>query len=263
MSKLISLSRAGRLWRKKPQEKLKQMDCLLLGHSHTVAVRLALEEDERLAWLDICTIAREKLQPEVQMKKNGYELHPGIKSRICGKAYQNLALSIGGGPHVIIGLPQSLEPFDFILPSEPDLPLLKNARILSYDSVVEVFRSRNKNNRNTIEAIAACFEGTIFHLDYPPPVPDSWALLHPLKFSGVLGKYGVSPLSLRYKLWRVNLETITEILSEFSIQRLKVPADMLADDGAISQKALYRDPVHGSASYGRAVAQQLKAALRM
>ena len=185
MSKLLSLSRAGRLWKKRPPEKLPTKDCLLLGHSHTVAVRLAMEEDDAIGtWLDVCTIARENLQPEVALGENGYELHPGLKSRIKAKDYQSLALSIGGGPHVIMGLPQSPEPFDFILPSEPDLPLLKNVRLLAYDAVVETIRYRNTINRNILESIVGCFDGVIFHLDYPPPVPDGWALLHPRAFSG-------------------------------------------------------------------------------
>lgn len=260
---MISLPRVGRLMRKKSQDELEPKSCLLLGHSHTVAVRLAMEEDNKgEPWLDICTIAREKLQPEVQRKKTGFELHPGLKARINAKAYQSLVLSIGGGPHIFLGLPQSPEPFDFILPSEPDLPLQQNARILPYDSVVALIHSRNQQHWPTFKALRANFEGPIFHLDYPPPVPGKWALRHPLKFAKIFDEQGVSPLSLRYKLWRVNLASMAEILSASSVQRLEVPADMLDSDGAMAHKALYRDPVHANGKYGRAVIQQLETTLR-
>lgn len=231
---------------------------LLVGHSHVVAVRMALmpngHPNERL---DICAIHRENLKPEVTSTPDGPVLHPGLRARIDQDRYDFAFLSIGGGPHIIMGLVKNPATFDFVLPYEPDLPIVEGAQVLPYDAVLETLRRRNAHNRNIFAAVSDHFRKPLFHLDYPPPVPDGWARDNGGPFADKIDVQGVSPLSVRYKLWRANLQVLDEMCTAHGIERIGVPPSMLASDGTLADEGLFKDPIHGNRAYGHEVAQQI------
>jgi hypothetical protein len=50
-------------------------------------------------------------------------LHPKLKEHLGEAAWDFLVLVCGGNEHNVLGIVRNKRPFDFVLSSEPDLPL--------------------------------------------------------------------------------------------------------------------------------------------
>lgn len=231
---------------------------LVVGHSHVFPLRLALAQDAaRAAEIDVCAIHAENLKPEIT---DGV-LHPGLAARITGEDWDAVFLNVGGGPHVVLGISPHKEPFDFILPFAPDMPLQPNARILPYRLVYDIMKRRNEINLGVISEVNHLAKGRKFHFAYPPPLEEGHIRSHPGAFADAIAMRGINPLPLRRKLWMLNNLILRECCEDHGITVLDVPAAMMRPDGALVLYAALHDPAHGNIHYGRALLDQISFAM--
>ncbi len=241
---------------------------LILGHSHLAALQMAharkvLDADPSLAALapDFLYIGRAKdvtFDPGTPLG----ELPPPAIAALGGFTGPAVISCIGGNDHTVFGLLNHPRPFDFTLASEPDLPLSPDAEILPARLVRATLRARMGISVQLLTALRARVPGALIHLEPPPPVPSAAHIrAHPGVFAGKMAELGVSPATLRYKLWRLHSAILADLFRDLGVTLLPVPADTQDADGMLLQDGWNPDPTHANAWYGARVLRDLAAHL--
>ncbi len=104
--------------------------------------------------------------------------------------------------------------------------------------------------------------GPLIHIEPPPPVPSADHIrAYPGVFAGKIAELGVSPASLRYKLWRLHSAILAELCGKLGIALLPAPADTQDAQGMLAEDCWNPDPTHANAVYGGRVLRDLAAHL--
>jgi hypothetical protein len=101
----------------------------------------------------------------------------------------------------------------------------------------------------------------VYQLAPPPPKKDTDFILRKPKAVfvelGIL-EHGVSPASLRLKLWKLQLRVMQRLCQEWGTQYLPVPSGAESPDGFLKPEYYAPDETHANASYGELVLRQLE-----
>ncbi len=237
---------------------------LILGHSHLAALQLAHARSLPAADASISALA-----PQFLYIGRAKDVPPDPKSppgnlpataiaaldKLSGPA---VVSCIGGNDHTVFGLLAHPRPFDFILASEPDLPLSAEAELLPARLVRATLRARMGIAVQLLTALRQRVSGRLIHLEPPPPVPSADHIrAYPGVFAGKMAELGVSPAILRYKLWRLHSAILADLCRELGITLQPVPADTQDADGMLVQDGWNPDPTHANAWYGARVLRDL------
>lgn len=166
---------------------------------------------------------------------------------------------VGGNAHMVLGLMRHPQPFDFVLPDQPGLPLDHDARILPSDVVRAALNERIVANNSVMAAVSKAFAGTHYHLESPPPIGDD---AHVKKYLDPYfrdrGDTAVASRYLRYKLWRLHSDIVRDQAKRAGITFVPPPSETTDQEGFLVPNAFPDNATHGNPWYGSRVLQQVE-----
>jgi hypothetical protein len=176
---------------------------------------------------------------------------------------QAVFLWVGGDRQHILSLLNHESPFDFVLPGEPDLPLNPAARILPHGLLQDVLERTSAWKLSLLRMLRSHISGPMFQFQAPPPVPSEEHLTaYPgPAYQEKLAQYGLSPLSLRRKVWKVHSDMYEKACAALGIVFIKAPKEALDEDGNLTRATWNQDSIHTNYVYGRLLLEQMGQAL--
>ena len=175
-------------------------------------------------------------------------------------------LCIAGNHHNTVAMRMGSELTDFILPSEPDLPLEKNATIVPYSAVYQsIYNLSLVAFSSLVDLIRNACDGPLIHLYPPAPIEDE-DLIRKLQRehaerSGVdfgtrpLDNVSLSPPLVRYKAWCIGKAVIRDLCDSYGIYVTGGPDNLTTEDGRFLFEGGHSDATHGGEEYARRVWQ--------
>ncbi len=230
---------------------------LVIGHSHIYSIRNAYKEHKFAS--DFHFIDLRLFVPVVDSQG---VLNPLLKFEL-NKVFTSmkpdlLITAIAGNDHNVFSILNSPEPFDFCLKAEPEVEINEKCEIVSESLVKSRLELKLKNKvLNVNKLISEFYRIPLYILEPPPPVPEDHIHNYPGVFIDKIKECGVSPLSLRYKFWRVNSSILKDFCTENQFGFIQVPSGCLNKEGSLVDKALNQDPTHGNSWYGRKIIDQI------
>ncbi len=241
---------------------------LILGHSHLAALQNAYARglagaapSGRAFAPHFLYIGRAKDAPPDPKSPPGH-VPPAAIAALAQFSGPAVVSCIAGNDHTVFGLLNHQRPFDFVLASEPDLPLSAEAEILPARLVRATLRARMSIAVQLLTAVRKLVPGVLIHLEPPPPVPSAEHIhAHPGVFAGKMAELGISPAPLRYKLWRLHSAILADLCGDLGITMLPAPRDTQDAHGMLLQEGWNPDPTHANAWYGARLLRDLAAHL--
>ncbi len=157
---------------------------------------------------------------------------------------------LGGNPPVLIGTLRHPRPFDFVLPSEPDLPLEPGAEVVPSVAVRMLLEKVARPWIGLMQELARLCDGPVFHVEPPPPSMSSERMAKHMiwdLFPGMTRE--IAPPVFRYKLWRLHSELLRDVCGPLGIQLIPVPAECRTPEGFLRGR-YFGDGTHGNVEYG-------------
>ena len=226
---------------------------VLIGHSHAEAIfDAAKQQDVALKGYNFWSAP----QPALNADRTAF--HPDIAKVLArGPVFS----AVGGSVHSIMAMVQHPRPFDFVLPSRPELPMIDGAEVLPFDAVRRAMAEPLEEYLQIMRLVRRAASARVFHLEAPPPLEDGPRVLGdvPWMFFPDLTRE-VSPASLRYKCWRLQSELVEAFCAEHDIEQIRAPPEAMDSRGYL-KPVHYRDAMHVDASYGALVLTQMKRVL--
>lgn len=241
---------------------------LAVGHSHLVSVSDAWREaaktaspDFRMAFLQL--LARE-YQPLLSPRGNEVTLNPRIAGKLEELLRQHapdwIASFVLGNEHSVFGLVNHPRPFDFALPSRPDLTVAPDAEVVPYDMMRAMLGDWVKRFMVPILSGLRKVSGLpVKHFCSPPPIESA---AHIAAYPGIAAakvrELGVAPAGLRLKLWLLYAGILAEACAEAGgVQFIAAPTAAANVRGFLDQPFWSKTPTHGNERYGRLVLAEL------
>ena len=225
----------------------------LIGHSHARAIFEAAErQGVRLRGYNFWNAP----QPALSAARTAF--HPDIAAQLQrGPVFS----AVGGSVHSVMAMVQHPRPFDFVLPSRPDLPMIEGAEVLPFTAIQRAMAAAVEEYLQIMRLIRRQSTGRVFHLEPPPPLEDGEQVLADVPWMFFPGlTHEVAPASLRYKCWRLHSELVTAFCAEQDIELIPAPSEAMDARGYL-KPALYLDAMHVNAVYGALVLAQMKRVL--
>jgi hypothetical protein len=151
-------------------------------------------------------------------------------------------------------------PFDFVLPEAPGLGLLPGREIIPYDLVREAARRQHQLWPTLLSQIVAfAVPAPVYAICPPPPIAEFAPFYDRIKEKAEAR--GFQPDSVRYKLWRVQIEVEREVAESSGAGFLPAPREAQTELG-LRRVDYAGDILHANAKYGALIAAQAQACLR-
>lgn len=238
------------------------------GHSHLSALQkafrnhFAIEQNEAENFRFRSLQLRHKnFQPNFEMK-NGQRTASDVMRRrvrhIIGKEQPDAFCGIFmGNEYNALALLNHPEPFDIAWGD--DLPTDNTRRVIGRGLMKDQLRHMVSVTADIyFSLIDEIFDGPVYQLPPPPPVPSADHIAsYPGNFAGRVKEYGVSPASIRLKMWTLYCEVLEEIAEAHSAETLSLPDTVFDSDGFLKEDYWNPDPTHGNEEYGIVVLQSL------
>ena len=219
--------------------------CRVFGDSHTDALRRAVTKDQRTDI--VVTNAHSARDPA--------DLIRAFKPAMCLPASLYVSM-IGGNGHNVLGLMRTGEPFDFVHPEAPDLPLEQDFDALAFDDVENRLRELIEPEMKALAAIRAAFDGPMIHLESPPPVEDDEFASEKLeRFFQDRGERVVFS-HMRWRLWRLHSGIFRKQCEAVGIDFIPAPASAMTN-GYLARDCYGKGPTHANEAYGRRLIDQI------
>ncbi len=229
---------------------------LWIGHSHARTVaRGAASIGQPIDCIDLWD--RSRGRPIAMYEDATQTFSDALVERL--RAHQGPVYSlVGGNAHVMIGTLRHPRPFDFVLPSEPDLPLEPGAEVVPSGAIRAVLEKLVRPFGCLMTEIAQLCDGPLFHIEPPPPSEGSKRMKPTLPwwlFPGMVRE--ITPPLLRYKLWRLHSEVLESICRPLGMEFVPVPAEGKSPRGYL--KGMYfEDGFHGNDAYGALIYEHMR-----
>ncbi|MBV9914484.1 MAG: hypothetical protein JOZ93_18035 [Sinobacteraceae bacterium] len=226
---------------------------LAIGQSHLAAlIRAHQLNNNQPANLTFLMLKQTAFQPRIQDGVLNVELAAAIDNA----APDVTIAAIAGNEHSVLGLTNHPQPFDFVLPQEPELPLARDAEILPSGIVAAWMRQRlAERSFPLMRLIRAQLRGPIWALEPPPPQPDEEHIrsyAEPV-FQDLISRRGIAPRTFRYKLWRLQSLLLKEFYAASGIGFIPVPDGCQDENGMLAKDYWGKDATHANASFGRLI----------
>lgn len=227
----------------------------IVGYSHITALSEAMAKDGATQRLLV-----DRPVEFVSLRRPG-SLSGRLRHALSAFGPRDIViLAIAGNAHNVLGLVNFKPRFDFVLPSEPDLPLDAEADLLPLGLVKLEMARRTGRHIDMIRRVRRVCAAPMFHIESPPPVPSAEHLArHPGIFKDKIAELGVAPALLRYKLWRLYSEVVRAGCESIRIRFVPVPPETQDEAGMMREPYWNPNPTHGNRHYGACVMQQIRA----
>ena len=236
---------------------MKKTKILLIGHSHTQCFIDAYGAEMRgVLELDAIRLHRDKIvggEPDFadyiagQVKKLEVAHAGGLNT------YDAVVLLLGGNTHNVLGLVEMSPPFDFVLSSQPSLPVSARARLLPEAVIKGVLLQRIETMFLGMNVIRQMFGGAMYCLESPPPIGDDDYVRRYLDEhfrKDFENNRDVVSAQLRYKLWKVSSAIYSERSRQLGISYVECPESVLVDGMYLRPEGYPLNATHGNAWYG-------------
>lgn len=230
---------------------------LIVGQSHTEAVTAALrtrKEDVTVVNLN----ARDRQVSLLEkLRTGGYVPDPS--------SFGLVVSMIGGNYHNTFGLIENPIKFEFTQPGEQDFHPTEGRQLITYGLIHHFFSdSMRRGFLRNIKALSELAPRPILHVSAPPPIQDGDHIMNnPGSYFADKRHLGVTPSSLRLKLYTLHEKILSEFCSEEGIRFLPPPPDAVTPEGFLEPRFWRRnDPTHANALYGGLVLDQILGALQ-
>lgn len=233
---------------------MKSLNILFVGESHSVAVEAAVKtrppSSHMFAVFDI-----RGYRPVVTETPAGpvfpEALQVDLRKRVASVA--TVISIIGGNKHNTFGLIAHPEPFDFFLSERPDLMTDESVRLVPESAIRESLEIRMRSELQAIRLLRELFGRTIYHAQTPPPLADEAHILAGadsfFREHGV-ASLGVSPRSLRLKVWLLQSRIVTEFCQRHDVIYIPLPPEVFDAEGLLNKKGYGPDATHGNRWFG-------------
>ncbi len=246
---------------------------LFIGHSHLRCVRdaaAAAQAELALRQIHVDTLVLQQPAFDASVPADAPVppvLAPSDWPALQARAAQAdvVVLAVGGNAHVVFGLVEHPQPFDFELPeaahaAEPaGLALLPGRQVVPGAMVAAALQHSLlfRRHRAWRAQLRACLPAALLQIESPPPVLEGRHLMqHPGFFGPLLAEHGPAPAEVRHKLWRLHSHLVAADCQDQGMTLLPAPA-ACNDAGYLARHALADDPTHAGPWYGRRVIEQL------
>ncbi|SDZ13421.1 hypothetical protein [Nitrosomonas sp. Nm33] len=235
-----------------------------IDHSHLGVLRRAVEQHQDAlkleAAFEFVHLSGPGMQP-LPLLVGKEEINPAIVKAADNALKERcdlLFLSIRGNEHNVLGLVQHPRPFDFVLPTEPDISLDACSDLVPYEAVKATLARIKKPAVELITHLRGRVKCPVLVLETPPPNPSEEHISrYPGGFQEKMRSQGISPAALRYKLWRTHSAVLKEACDTIGATFIPVPSNTMNPEGFLVEKAWQREPTHGNIWYGVQVLTQL------
>jgi hypothetical protein len=242
-----------------------------IGHSHLTGLqhadgcRAPAPDRTRFHFVQML---EPRFHPNVAGDETGRPiLHPAlVASMEAARAEGPLALifaAISGNEHHSLGMVNHRRRFDFVLRERPALPLLPDAEIVPAPLVEAPLAGLMYQAVLQLAALRRATDLPILCVCSPPPVPDdAFVARQDTMFTAAIREHGVSPATLRWKLWRLQTRLFARAAAENGITFLPPPPEALDEHKFLREEAWHGDSVHANIWYGERVLRQIEQAAR-
>lgn len=226
---------------------------LCIGHSHVACIsEAAARSHDPIVALNFWDLGNPVIQDEA-----GPRLRADVEQRIHQHPGPVFTM-MGGSAHTLLGLLVHPRPFDFVLPGQPDLPLMSDAEILPVSAIAATLLEESGYYIALMCSVAAVAQRPVAHLQAPPPHRDSariardvvWAMYPDMRQQ-------VAPASFRYKMWCLHTQTIQQACVNAGIEFISCPTQAVDADGFLLED-YYKDGVHANHAYGTLLIEQMR-----
>lgn len=228
-------------------EKKKGVPILVIGNSHTTAIKLAVNK-MNIDYIEVVNTTDKKMDISERVKV----ITPEMVARF---APEFVFCTFGGSEHSVFGLIESPVKFDF---STPMMPTVEAGRWpIPYGAVRATLERAVARARSNMVVLKDALSCPIQHLCSPAPFRD---IADDAVLPGVFMErlqFGISPKSIRKKLHEVHSAVLLDICQALGIGFIDVPQKSVDEDGFLLPDLCTRDPTHGNAEYGKLVVQQI------
>jgi hypothetical protein len=235
---------------------------LVIGQSHVAAFRSAAklrrEADPDRPRTRTIHVGEERFAPRLVEGRLGEALAREIDDQVARHG-PVVASCLGGNIHNALALMRHPRPFDFLLPGEAGDRIAEGAEPVPAALVRAALLAGMAEDLVMLRLVRARVE-RLFHLQSPPPLASDMTIAELadayFRERGI-ATLGVAPLSLRWKMWRLQSDLMAELCAEADVTFLSVPTPVLDEEGCL-RPDLAADATHGNAGYGEAWIQTLE-----
>jgi hypothetical protein len=248
-------------------------NCILAGHSHIAAFGISVNTAGSQVALRELTHASGRFRIVAGEWPHGNAYWRGVVEASAGHV---VALFWRGNQHLSRYLLEIDDRFDFVLASEPDLPLDESATILPEALVRNSFLPTLRGLGQVLRLLAQAGASTVVCGTPPPCGDDDWirdaisknrqwltrrkgkAWLHELDANGQIEPHAIRLTArvIRYKLWVVLQALMREIAADYAVSFVATPWSAQTSDGFLRDE--YRsDITHANQAYGALVLDDL------
>lgn len=226
---------------------------LCIGHSHLASVaRAATAAGEALRVFNFWDLPGAIIRDEA-----GPKFARSISDALAQHAGPVFSF-VGGGAHVVLGMLVHPRRFDFVLPSEPELPLDPRAEILPAMAVRQILESMMAEYLALMNEVLQVSGGPMFHIEPPPPSADSQRMYADVPWVMFPDRcQEVAPAHSRYKLWRLHSQILERWCTAAGVTFLKAPQQAI-DAAGFMRDSYYGDGAHANTTYGELVLAQMR-----
>jgi hypothetical protein len=176
---------------------------------------------------------------------------------------RRLVSFMGGNEHSVLSIVEHPQPYDFYAPECADLDMLPGRQPIALGTIETLLQARMNSTVALLTALRLKQpELRILHVMPPPPLASEAQMLQqPEIFRELFAARGITPLSVRVKIYRVYCRLLAQTLAGLGIDHIPHPPDVTDATGGL-RDAFALGCTHGNEAYGQRVAQQLAIALK-
>lgn len=238
------------------------MAIIVAGHSHAAALGLKVP-DESVSELirlgdgpvELLGVRHGPLPPPVLMERI-IELSAG----------SDLVLLWQGNYHNSRFLFSSGTPFDFVLSSEPELPVDPQVRLIPESLLMEALALEIRQIQGAVERFLAAQAQRKIALVCPPPPKDDEAYLrqHALR-EPAFDAFRELPLiaaPIRAKIWKLFARMHQDLCSKMGLRFIPAVPAAISEQGFLLPEYWEKDATHANALYGQRLLEHLQQQLK-
>ena len=182
-----------------------------------------------------------------------------LLNSISKNAEPNMLFSvIDGNEHSLLSMIQHPVPYDFILPTHPEMEITKGSQIIPYAVVEGQILDKIKQALLALRLIKSFHPYLqVFHVLPPSPIASEKQIMNqPEVFAQHIARYGVSPASLRLKYYLAYQSIITREAEKIGVRILTAPEKSMDKYGFLLEDYWFA-ATHANVKYGKLVVDQI------
>ena len=246
------------------------MRFLIFGRSHLMALKRAVRESMKAVGetcqhplqhnYDFMMLEPGKNWPPLKKKKLIRPLVKLLEEEL--DKCDGILSCLGGHEYLAITLPRHARPFDFVLPSKPDLPRVRNCEIVPYRVVRDILQSRMVINLELISDLSVRSSKPVYQLMPIPPIgDDNFVMQCSNKFAGKILEQGLADKTFRLKMYLLYCDILSSHCRALNIRLIALPGQVFDDSGFLHPSGYAKDINHGNVWYGRQLMKHFEATI--